>query len=474
MEDEESELYFEVDTIRKVQGGFHVGNDQTQTSSLPAIITLDYNNAYIRKRMSYYIGGTNVTYHYFIESDTFSDWYKSEFNGYGRPAIVIDVVTDQSTMLRFGGKLLPEAANNFIAKFDWEDYNVLSRMFGTINGMRLVGDTIVVFQDTKVTSFYINKTAIKEADGGQQTILTDKVLNNKMVSEFDFGCINSQSIVKRDTHVLFFDAINGNFVRHSKNGMIDISAYGVSEFSKELGNAVQSGVVDLKGAYNERNDYFYWLINFTPLALPYPIPFPDPTPEINAKNARWKALFENGDNGLAIMFDNKANAWKGFVEMNNSSGNAEMIGRTNSFLTTYIDGQPYVFDSNSFGKTFGIYRETVVEKVINVQPLEVKIFNHLEVNAEDTWLPSETGDVTTDYGHSSRIRFMKEKEGHFYNDIKRNMLFPNGTLRANENLGEILRGNTCTIRLRLASDVAEDEQSTITSIGAGVTLSEKT
>jgi len=474
LEDKNNEIYYEIGGINKIMGGYHTGNVQTQTSSLPAIIDIDYGNAIIRKRVtSSHVSATN-TFSYYVEDRRFSDYYKSEFDGYGRPGIVLDVIEDQSTMLRFGGQLQPETSNNFIARFDYEDYTVLPKMYGSINGIRVVGETLIVFQDTKVTSFYMNKTSLQEANDGTQTVLIDKVLNNKNVSEFDYGCINSESIVKRDTHVLFFDAINGKFARHSKNGLIDISAYGISEYSKELGIAVIEGVIKLKGVYNERNDYFYWLIDFTPLTIP-PFISPEDKAILEAKNVHWKSLFEVGDNRLAIVFDNGNNAWKGFMEMNNATANAEMIGSVGSYMTTYVEGQPYIFDNVSFGKTLDVYRETVVEKVINESPLERKIFNYLGVNAQSDWKPKEIGDVKTSSNQESRIRYMKPKEGQFYNDIKRNMLFPNGTYRANENLGEVLRGTSCSIRLRLDAPTTDVEcvQSTITSIKVGVTLSEK-
>jgi len=415
----------------------------------PAMVTLDYGDAYLKLAYQTTPSSPTSLHEYVRESEDYSDYYSSKYYGLLKPFLQkLDPPYDETTMLRFGGKLAITDSNQHISEFNWDDFTELSPSYGEITAIRMIGFTVVVFQERKVTSFYVNKTSLKEADGGEQIVLSDNVLANKNVSEFDYGCIHQESIIKLDTHILFFDYHHGRFVRHSKNGMIDISAYGISSFSNSIMKTAK-----VVGSYHK--DLVYWMI-------------------------------DNG-NGVntAVSFNDKKNEWRSFYNFNDGTDNVEMVGRNLDNMSAFINGNIFYFGSGVLNNLFTRLGsphivETIVEKVINVHAPLVKVFDYLIIVQDfkhgitSQWLPNEEGDVSIDGGKQlSRIRYMPEKEGRAVSEFKRNIVYPSGGFRPDENSGEVLRGNACTIRLRISPIEDQSEQIRIISITAGVTLSEK-
>jgi hypothetical protein len=451
IEEEENELFFETGNLMQIlnpgeTNRYHSGSIQDQTSSLPMITKVEYSDTYIIQRytnMGGFLLDPAKGYKYFVESDSFSDYYDS-FIEVGRPVTMYNnfVSHDMSSMLRFGGKLLPTQSLNYIGRFDWEDYEELSNMYGKIQGIRSIGYTISVYQDRKRTAFYINKSVLKKADGTDQVVISDKILNNKSVSDFDFGCINPESIVVKDTHILFFDAINGCWVRDSKNGMFDVSSYGTKGYSQGLGNIVQDTNVKVIGGYDERTNLFMWV------------------------------LTGRNEYSTAISFDDKRNAWVSFYDFQDLNNNStRMIGSLNGYMLSFREhGLVYVHNSDTYNTLFDNDVETLVTSVVNTSPLIIKNFDYMTVSSNSLWIPKEIGDIDVDYGNMiSRIRYLEEVEGRYSNEYKRNILYPNGAIRPDENSGESLKGKQCAITLRNSSK----EKATITSVISGITPSEK-
>jgi hypothetical protein len=467
--DSEDDVYFEIGGL--LEGNFeildpgtntrrHSGNESDQTVSYdpatgttsltPAESVLNYGNSFLKVQSSIdNIAGTIYTH--VVQSKYFSDYYFSDFYDNGKPEFILEEESDyeKDSLLRFGGKLLPETNLNFIARFTYEDYRSLSKNYGKISGLRSKGDTILVWQRSKVTSFYVNKTIIKDAGSGEQIALEEKILNNLSPSPFDYGCINPESIIKKGTHILFFDAINGAFVRIANNGMYPISDYGVASFAKWVGDGVLDNGefrFDIIGQYNERNDRFYFSIN--------------------------REIDDNPENDYfeTISFDDKKNEWKSFHDFTKGGVGVEMLGSVNNFMTAYINGETFVFSSDSYNTLFDEAKVTQVTPVINSDIGIIKILNYLTIDANGEWIPNEDEDISVDDGAMvSKIRLLRLIEGRYHSDFKRNMLYPNGSARPNENLGEPLRGYAAEVTLRTSGNTKK----TITSVIFGLTLSEK-
>jgi hypothetical protein len=463
--DTEDDVYFELGGLNEgnleiIDYGTdtrrHTGNEEDQTVSYsaetgtvsltPAVSILEYGNCFYKKQVY-----PSRPYVHNVQSKYYSDFYVSDFYDNGKPAFILEEESsyEKDTLLRFGGKLLPETNLNYIARFNYEDFVTLSKEYGKITGIRSKGDTILVFQERKITSFYVNKTVIKEAGSGEQVILEENVLNNLSPSPFDYGCINPESIIKKSTHILFFDANNGVFARAASNGVYPVSEYGIASFAKTIGNGVMNNGgyrFDIVGQYNERDDRFYFSI--------------------------YRQVDDNEANNYyeAISFDDKKNKWKSFYDFSSAGKGVEMLGSINNFMTAYIEGKTHIFNGSSYNTLFGETKVTQVSPVINTDLGTVKVLDYLTVDSDKEWKPSENGDVSVDYGAmESKIRKMRLVEGRYHSNFKRNMLYPNKTLRDNENTGERLRGKAAIVTLRTDATT----KNAITSVIFGLTLSEK-
>jgi hypothetical protein len=284
---------------------------------------------------------------------------------------------------------------------------------------------------------------LKKADGTDQVVISDKVLNNKSVSEFDYGCVNPESIVVKDNHILFFDANNGCWVRDAKNGMFNISQYGISELSKNIGREILYNPTDytLSGAFDERTNSFMWVVN---------------SPNRN----------------FAIQFDDKRNGWVSFHDYKALPNHyVRLLGSLNNYLLSFIEGDVYVHRSTDYNELFGTLVDTSVTVIANKDLPAVKVWDYIMVDSNEEWTPDEQWDITVDDGTmKSLLKQLKLREGRYVADFKRSVVHPNGNTDINIiNTGQRLRGKTIAVTLRNQSQ----DKVTISTVTIVGTLSEK-
>jgi hypothetical protein len=433
--DEDNNVYREIGEMMDITGGYHISNglsgSQDQTSSLPAIIPIDYGDTSIRLR---YRDSSNI---FIVEDKNMSDFYESDFTDLGRPQFYLPdmMYKNDTTRLVFGGKILPNSNINNISDFEYEDSDVLSTEFGSINGLATKGFTLLVIQDTRVTSYYINKDLITKADGTSELVAQSRVLNNKRVSDYDYGCVNPESIVQKNNHVYFFDAINGCFVRHADNGAFPISDYGVNTFAKDV--AEKQNLAD-------ENDREFWVHGGID--------------EFN-NEVVWAVVWDNETSGAAdletesISFDTLKNQWRSFWDYKFDNGFVYLVPNGFSYfrnkLCCYIGSYVYFTESDTE------YMPLTIEVIGNQEPLQNKVFNYIGLESNEEMNNDSYDAVNVDNIMKTNIPVLKQKEGNWYAEFRRDSLTPMaGTQLDKARGGRRLRGKW--IKVRLSTDVSTD------------------
>lgn len=210
---------------------YHGGNTQDQTGSLPAILDLDYGDAYIRQRWlgTGYDYPSNL-YCFYCEDYNYSDYFKSDYNSRGRVAIEnVNAKTDRLNISVHGGKYL--RANNTsdinnMSRFEFGDNTQeYDSQFGFVTRTITDGKTLKVLQPQKETSVYLNGTYSVNADGAVSApAFSSKVFGGFRPYDTLFGCSDPRmAILVPRMGVFYFDVNSEEFIYSLNNGQKRVS-----------------------------------------------------------------------------------------------------------------------------------------------------------------------------------------------------------------------------------------------------------
>lgn len=379
----------------------HSANLQNQNASLtiPAKVKLSRGDAYFYKR--YFTAGlvTNV------ESENFSDYYQSQNIDISR----IQVVTDSEQKrygqaIRYGGRFFPNTNVNNLLSFDGDAYDTLDTRYGDINKVCTVGFVLKALQTKKMTSIYINRNMLFNADGTDQLIQTDQVLSNKQVSETDFGCVNPESVCTDDRQMFFFDLNTGSFVQDSANGPYPISNY---KFITAMKNKAR--------LINSSQDNIFVYCNVDNLLSTVNVSFvneSDPESEIND----------------TYIYNTNDNRWKP-----RQSYLPEYVCSNALVFVSFKNGELYTHNTNDVRNNFyGVQYNSVISIVSNVEPSRVKVFDSIWERSTKLFSAPTIGDITlpaTGNYNQMQSRLLPNvfvvKEGQYYAYFLKNALTAN-------------------------------------------------
>ena len=454
--DPQNEFYFEMGEVYSVIAPHtpqrrHAGNVSNQNSghTLPAVVKMTRGDTYIYKR---YFKPTTVVVPIVVESQDFSDFYESSNFDFSRVQGVRNEKTRKhAQQLRYGGRYFPDTLTNNLLSFGGADYDTLQTNYGPINKIINIGYTLKCLQTKKVTSIYVNRQMIFNADGSQDITLTNMVIGSKEPSNLDYGCANPESVCKDDRQIYFFDINNGAVIQDSANGMFPISGYKMATYFKnkaeEIRNTGGSDKIFVyadSDNYNETVNFIFSDENTTPTNF----------------------------NSTTIIYGTRNNRWSSF-----QSYVGDYIVSNALTLISYKDGAMYVHNDNSAPRCnfYGVQYGSKIKFVVNNNPEVVKTFDWLGVNSNKIWTSPNDIDITTpananySVGMASRLvegRF-RAKEGVFYADYARDLNTPNVTNPIMN--GQRLRGtymvqqieNNDTVRVNLFSVLIHNTYSLI-------------
>jgi hypothetical protein len=448
---EEEIVFKEIGEVHEIINGFHAGGtgnpswDQDQSIILPAKGIITFGDIYIKKRDKYDPSPFGIYTYFPCEDRNYSDFYESQMNDRGRSNLVLPMMRQERKMtsLRFGGKYIQDTQSNNLSMFIYDDVETLSNRWGPINRIVEVGYTLKILQSFKATSIYIGRAGIQQASAEGQDVMSIKqsVLGTIIPSQEVYGCQNPESVCWDSRNMWFWDALNGQVIRDSPNGMFPISDYKMKSYFRNLSTTLiqSTNTVRVFGVFNKQFDEL--MLNFQEY---------DSTGQFVQSFA------------TVFLESSTAPRWKYFMNLlmtkQNESYGPDFFSRIGQTLISFVNGTVWLHDDNDLRNNFyGVQYAQSVHVVSNVEPRKVKTFKAIVLDSnKNVWSADNAGDVWIDPNATytrGMVSLLKNnrfiaKEGVLYASFDRNMI----TNKLVANLydlinGDELRGNVLNVIL---------------------------
>jgi len=275
-----SALYYEFPEIYEIGNPgtglqYHKGGTQNQTPDLLTPAKGDFIGTtyfYINNEVIGAGSGANSTA--FTENANIDNNFESNFWSKGRAQIETPMQARRriSWMIRWGGKLFQDTQINDMSNFESGQYKILSARFAGITGLREVGYTLKIIQETNYSTAFIGRNELQESGGAvQQVIITDNLIGTINPSEYGYGTKYPGSICSYNNHVYWFDTTKGEVIREAGNAPFAISKYGMIKYFRNAAQAIVDGEYEIITGFNKQEESLYltWFTDEYSVPLEY-------------------------------------------------------------------------------------------------------------------------------------------------------------------------------------------------------------
>jgi len=383
-------------------------------------------------------GGIPLSFFSWMEKNRVSLYYDSLPSSQGRDNAVNEFATQRSDRrIQWGGQFIDDSGVNFLTKFDFDDTRNVDDRNGIITKIQQIGDVLKVYQERKVTSFYLKTTSSIDAQGNSTYVFDQSVMSVGRQSIEDYGCTHFTSYIKNVRNAYFFDIVNSVVVRDSANGFQPVSDYKMHSYFKQKAKSILeysgTGTIEIFGGWDE--DLEMYIISF-----------------VNIYNG---AIQTNALNET-LGFHEPSNRWITFF-----SYIPEYFGKiSGDQLLTFKNGALYEHNINSIRNNFyGDQFDSEVWIHANKEGVVNKIFNSMEINSVNQWSCPDDDSIEIHHPISMQSRLLsgkfRKQEGIYRVEFMRDSV--NGGLsptRYNLFNGRQLRGKEITIKLK-NSDITQ-------------------
>ena len=283
---------------------------------------------------------------------------------------------------------------------------------GSIQRLYAEDTNLIIFQEDKVSRALIDKDAIYSAEGNTAITSTQLVIGQIIAYAGEYGISQDPfSFAVYGYRKYFTDKKRGIVLRLSKDGITEISSYGMHDFFRdELANATK-----IVGAWDNHNKSYVLSLQTT-------------------------------DDYITTAFDEGVLGWTSFF-------NYKPLYITSLISNYYsmVDAKIYLHTSGNYGEFYGISYNSDVTIVLNSNPSVVKNFKTINYEGALGWelesMTASSGDVTlpiTKYVLPTTLSVLESNL--FTNTFKRkeNKYFANLINNSTATGGEILWGAEST------------------------------
>ena len=248
---------------------------------------------------------------------------------------------------------------------------------GSIQRLYAEDSNLVVFQEQKVSRALIDKDAIYSAEGGGSVTSSNLVIGVIQPYAGEYGISkNPESFAVYGYRKYFSDKNNNAILRLSKDGITEISSYGMKDFFRDelnkIDTASSSGFI--QGGYNVHNSEYVVSLQRDPISQPALLPY------------------------YTSSFDERSGGWPSFY----SYKPEQIFSIQNDFYTVY-KGKLYkhyveVTPAGSVVKRsnfYGVQYPSTISFVVNSSPTISKSFQTIGYEGTSGWQVSNyTSDLT--------------------------------------------------------------------------------
>ena len=246
--------------------------------------------------------------------------------------------------------------------------------YGSIQLLHTRYNDIIAYCEDKVLKVLTNKDALFNADGSANVTSNKAVLGQAIPYNSNYGIgTNPESFADFTYRGYFVDKKSGIVVRHSADGMEEVSNYGMKDYFRDNLRA-QTGFI--YGSYDEKKSQYN-------VSLPT---------SVNA----------------SVSFSESINGWpsrKSFTTEGGVSINGQYF--------TFKNGHIYKHHTGTRNTFYGTKTDSEVTFIFNESPANIKNFRTLNYEGDSGWT---CDSIVTDQQDGSVSSFI-EKENKYYNYI---------------------------------------------------------
>ena len=285
---------------------------------------------------------------------------------------------------------------------------------GSIQKLYAEDTNLIIFQENKVSRALIDKDAIYSAEGSAAITSTPLVIGQIVPYAGEYGISKDpESFAVYGYRKYFTDRSRGAVLRLSRDGMTEISSYGMHDFFRdELSSLSTNKIV---GSWDN-----------------------------HTKN--YIISIQSASDYKTISFDEDVLGWTTFLDFKPSYAFS-----LNNLYYTFNTGKMYQHHVGNYAKFYGITYGTSVTIVLNSQPSVVKVFETINYEGSNHWqlasMVGSSGDVTLPIGSYQAQTTLAGLEGAlFSNNFKKkeSKFFANLINNSPSTAGEVVFGNSMT------------------------------
>ena len=364
------------------------------------IIEVDYYNTFIIK-------DDNNKFH--IEESRI----KGDFNGksvdYGVRAHITDESYEEETRenaLIYSGIYNSRTGVNNTNQFpiDKPITAAVDIQKGSIQKLYAKDKSLNIFQEEKVSYFPVNKDIIYTSEGVPLATSSNVFLGDIVPYSSNYGISNNpESFAEYAGRIYFTDKAKGAVLRLSRDGMTEISNYGMRTYFRDN------------------------LSDATEIHLAW---------DVYDKNLTLTA--KRPSDSFTVTFDESVNGWTSFFSFIPQGFSGSLAGKFYTFNSNNIYEH---YATNEYNEFYGTSYDSSVDFIFNEQPSASKNFLTINYEGSDTWnISNIETDTDQAYNISSYnlanedllISAFQKNNNKFYSNIMNS---------SRENPGEVVFGN---------------------------------
>lgn len=236
VKDLENNFFFEIGEFYDIENGLHLGNEQNQTDTEPAIVKFNSGDTYLFKR-NMPITDTLFKNEY-VESNYVNDFVDRNFitADTGRPNIVnMDIKQlRRPTTIYYSQRFIPESGINGLNSFFDENFEQYDRKYGSIQRLASFDKRLECYQELKVGQILVEENVIFDQFAQGQVAASEKVLSKMIYYTGEYGIgLHPESFCYYGNRRYFVDYRRGAVCRLSTDGITLISDIKMEEFFED-------------------------------------------------------------------------------------------------------------------------------------------------------------------------------------------------------------------------------------------------
>ena len=326
---------------------------------------------------------------YKVEDYSFSDYFKSFGWGEGRPNSFLPnykQIRRQATIFYSEPYIANTKINGLSTFYPDVSFQEYDLRFNSIQKLHSINDSLIIFQEDKVSRAMVSRDVIFDASGEQNVAISKNVLSSAIPYVGDYGiCTNPESFASFGFRSYFFDIRRGAVMRLSQDGLTPISEARMKNFFTDYCEEVMDNRKQRKfncyGVYDDKFDEYIISI-----------------PIIRWQVANSQSLGGYDHHyitGFTTGFNEPSKKWNSFY-----SYSPGYLCSFNTGIVSFKNGT--IWKHNSSNVDYNTYYQTKyssqLDIISNSSPDLTKIYNNIKEESTDIWeaeINTRNGQNTT-------------------------------------------------------------------------------